>query len=117
MEFVKSVSFATRIKVASSGEFVVVQERDGVLVIDAGTMSVTAELPFNRIDDRPFIRSEALHPALPIVIVGTDYGKLVAWNWQSDEIVFDRHYFTPGEVEWINSLAIDSQQRVVFCLW
>ncbi len=113
MELMKSVPFATRVKVTLNGDIVIVQERDGVLVLDARTMSVKARLPFSRVDDRPFIRSETLQPDLPIVIVGTDYGKLVAWNWESDEIVFNKHYFTPGKVEWINSLAIDSQQRCV----
>jgi hypothetical protein len=37
----------------------------------------------------------------------------VAWNWELDQILFEKWYFPRGEVQWINNLAVDSRASCI----
>lgn len=103
---VESITFATRIRSGPDGWVVVTQERRGVHVIDLTDSRPSKFLPIESVGE-PIIRSEAQHQALPLVAIGTDYGKVVLWDWHRDELIFEKRYFPREDIVWISSLAFN----------
>lgn len=99
----EAFSYATRIR-AARGHFLVIQELEGIRVFENGSQRAVSSLPIVSVGD-PVIRSEALHPTLPWVAIGTDYGRVVVWDWLEDRIMFHRHNFPAGEINWISALS------------
>ncbi len=106
-EVVQPEVSATRVKVAANGDIVVVHEREGVIVIDAGTKNVKRKIRISTPED-PMICSEVLHPTMPVAIFGNHYGKIVVWNWDQNRIVFEKQYFPREHVQYMSSLAVDA---------
>lgn len=114
----EAVPYATRIR-AARGHFLVIQEREGVRVFENDSRRAVNSLPIGSVGD-PIIRAEALHPTLPWVAIGTDYGRVVVWDWLEDRILFQRHNFPAGEVNWISGLSFsrtkDGADSLLLCV-
>src|ERR1041385_7118084 len=109
------VNYATRVRAAADGQFLITQERESIYVVDAKTLSSTAFFPIDSVGD-PIIRPESAHPYLPLVAIGTDYGRVVIWNWREDKIVFSRHHLPAGEVNWISALTFAPDDVLLLCV-
>ena len=107
---VSPVPFATRVTPGPPGSLVVTQERRGLSVIDAAAWRVTSFLPISEIGD-PIIRSESVHRSAPVLVVGTDYGRVVGWNWYEGRLLFRRD-LSQHQLAWITGLAIDAAENV-----
>jgi hypothetical protein len=106
------IPYATRIRATSDGGLVCIQERDSVMYVDPTLSRVTPGITMPR-DNDPIIRSEAIHPADSLIVVGTDYGMLVAWNWVKDSVVFQKRYFPRNDIVWMTGLAIDANKNTL----
>jgi WD40 repeat protein len=104
--------FATRIRAAHDGGFIAVQEREGVSYVAPSLSVVTEGVRFPIAED-PIIRHEAVHPSEPIVVLGTDYGMLVAWDWERKSVLFCKRYFPRREIVWMTSISIDSRNNFI----
>ncbi len=110
------IPFATRIATNPNRDLIVIREKEGVFVYIKDNRTIKSVLPIERIGE-PIIRSEVVHPKFPLVVVGTDYGKVVAWNYERNNIVFQRRYFPRKDIVWISGLAIDDLAgEVLFCV-
>jgi hypothetical protein len=113
---VESIPFATRIRSGPDGWIIATQERRGVHVIDLTGSRPSRFLPIEAVGE-PIIRSEAQHHVLPLLALGTDYGKVVLWDWSQDEVVFEKRYFPRESIVWISALAFRSSgEELVFCV-
>jgi len=65
------------------------------------------------IDQDPIIRSEVVHPTEPIVILGTDYGLLLAWDWVRNSVLFRKRYFPRSDIVWMTGLAVDARNNML----
>jgi hypothetical protein len=110
---VGDLSYATRVRSGPHGVLIVTQERHGVHVLDLATGRIINTLPISVVGD-PIIRSESTHSSEPILIVGTDYGRVIGWNWEADRLLFSRGYFPREDIVWIDSLAIDENEGLVW---
>jgi TIR domain len=109
------VQYATRIAVDANNRIVVTQEREGITVLDS--RAVVGRLPIAATAGDPTIRSEPVHPRAPVVAIGTDYGQVIAWDYDKDQIKFARRYFPRKDIVWINDLAIDDvANELFFCV-
>lgn len=115
-EELPDIQFATRIVTTPARDLVVIREREGVFVFTESGKEAGNSLPIETVDE-PIIRSEVVHPKLPIVVVGTDYGKILAWDYKQGKVIFEKRYFPRKDIVWISGLAIDAvAEQVLFCI-
>lgn len=113
---IESILFATRIHSGPGGWIIATQEREGIHVFDLTGRKTAKFLSIHDVGE-PIIRSEAQHHDLPIVAVGTDYGKVVLWNWQRNKVIFSKRYFPREQIVWISGLAFSaSGDMLAFCV-
>ncbi len=108
----QQIPFARRIRSTPSGGLICIQERAGVSYVDVSRAIVTRGVRVPIAED-PIIRSEVVHPAEPIVVLGTDYGMLVAWDWVRNSVLFRRRYFPRSDIIWMTALAIDARNNLL----
>jgi TIR domain len=104
---------ATRVRRATARFLALTHERERLTIFDAGVRRAVAWLPVDEIGD-PIIRSEAAHPTEPLIVLGTDYGLILCWNWEENRIVFRRQFFPKEDIVWISGLAIDDEEDTVW---
>jgi len=106
------IPYATRIRATSAGGLICIQERAGVSYVDPRLATVTRGVSVPIAED-PIIRSEVVHPTEQMVVLGTDYGMLVAWDWVENSVLFRRRYFPRSDIIWMTALAIDARNNLL----
>ncbi len=107
------IPYATRIHAAAVGGVVVVQEHAGIFHLDPSSTGVTRSVLMPILGD-PMIGAEVVHPAAAVVVFGTHYGMLVAWDWARNEMLFCRRYFPRDDIVWMTALAVDERSDLIF---
>lgn len=88
----------------SKNRMVILKNQDYIHILDTDLKSVGNSLPIYKVGE-PTIRSIAIHEEKPLIAIGTDYGSILVWNYELDNILWNKQFFPRDEIIWITKLA------------